>query len=144
MAQRERKGNLKKPAKEEAGQKDWSPNGWIKIQWIGQIKTFFREVRIELKKVTWPSRKETIAATAMVIILSVLVAFFLGFLDVGLSQSGWHLLLERSLGRKRRGLEHKWYIVHTYSGFEHKVKLALEEHIKSLGKEDLFSNSCSH
>lgn len=36
-------------------------------------------------------------------------------------------------------MEHKWYIVHTYSGFEHKVKLALEEHIKSLGKEDLFS-----
>ena len=30
----------------------------------------------------------------------------------------------------------KWYVVHTYSGFEHKVKLALEEHIKSLGKED--------
>jgi len=37
-------------------------------------------------------------------------------------------------------VEHKWYIVHTYSGFEHKVKLALEEHIKSLGKEDLFSD----
>jgi transcription antitermination factor NusG len=37
-------------------------------------------------------------------------------------------------------VEHKWYIVHTYSGFEHKVKLALEEHIKSLGKEELFSN----
>ena len=31
-----------------------------------------------------------------------------------------------------------WYIVHTYSGFEHKVKLALEERIKNEGKEDFF------
>jgi len=32
----------------------------------------------------------------------------------------------------------QWYIVHTYSGFEHKVKAALEERIKSAGKEALF------
>jgi transcriptional antiterminator NusG len=32
----------------------------------------------------------------------------------------------------------KWYIVHTYSGFENRVKLALQEKIKSLGKEKLF------
>jgi transcription termination/antitermination protein NusG len=32
----------------------------------------------------------------------------------------------------------EWYIVHTYSGFEHKVKLALEERIKAERKEALF------
>jgi len=32
----------------------------------------------------------------------------------------------------------KWYGVHTYSGFENKVKLALEERIRQLGVEDLF------
>ncbi len=32
----------------------------------------------------------------------------------------------------------QWYIVHTYSGFEHKVKSALEERIKAEGKEALF------
>jgi preprotein translocase subunit SecE len=63
-----------------------------KNQWIGQVRDFFREVRIELKKVTWPSRKETIAATGMVIVLSVLVAFFLGLLDVGLSKAVAFLL----------------------------------------------------
>lgn len=31
-----------------------------------------------------------------------------------------------------------WYIVHTYSGFEHKVKTALEERIKNEGKEASF------
>ncbi|MDF1581356.1 MAG: transcription termination/antitermination protein NusG [Desulfuromonadales bacterium] len=32
----------------------------------------------------------------------------------------------------------KWYGVHTYSGFENKVKLSLEERIRSLGVEDMF------
>lgn len=32
-----------------------------------------------------------------------------------------------------------WYVVHTYSGYENKAKLALEERIKSLKKEELFS-----
>lgn len=32
----------------------------------------------------------------------------------------------------------QWYVVHTYAGFEHKAKLALEERIKSLGKQDSF------
>jgi len=32
----------------------------------------------------------------------------------------------------------KWYIVHTYSGFEHKVKKSLEERIKALGQEKFF------
>jgi preprotein translocase subunit SecE len=81
------KGNLKKPALKE-GSEEGLATKWVgKIQWIGQVKDFLREVRTELKKVTWPSRKETIAATGMVIILSVLVAFFLGLLDVGLAKT---------------------------------------------------------
>lgn len=35
-------------------------------------------------------------------------------------------------------MELKWYIVHTYSGFEHKVKANLESRIKTLGQEDYF------
>ncbi len=31
-----------------------------------------------------------------------------------------------------------WYVVHTYSGYENKAKLALEERIKSLGKDEFF------
>lgn len=31
-----------------------------------------------------------------------------------------------------------WYVVHTYSGYEHKAKAALEERIKALGKQDRF------
>ncbi len=32
----------------------------------------------------------------------------------------------------------KWYVVHTYSGFEEKVKTVIEDQVKLLGKEDLF------
>ena len=32
----------------------------------------------------------------------------------------------------------KWYIVHTYSGFENKVKKSLEERVKALGQEEFF------
>jgi preprotein translocase subunit SecE len=49
-------------------------------------KQFFREVRVELKKVTWPSRKETIASTSVVLITVVMVSFFLGIVDLGLSR----------------------------------------------------------
>lgn len=36
-------------------------------------------------------------------------------------------------------MAHKWYIVHTYSGYEQKAKAALDERIKSLKQEELFS-----
>ena len=52
-----------------------------------RTRQFFREVRIELKKVTWPSRKETIASTSVVIVLVFLIAVYLGVLDMILSRA---------------------------------------------------------
>ena len=46
---------------------------------------FLREVKIELKKVTWPSRKQTLGSTAVVIILVIIISLFLGMVDFGLS-----------------------------------------------------------
>ncbi len=48
--------------------------------------TFLQEVWAELKKVHWPSRKETYAATAVVVVIVALVASFLGLVDFFLSQ----------------------------------------------------------
>ncbi len=44
---------------------------------------FVREVISELKKVTWPTREETIKLTAVVIVLSIIVGAFIGLLDIG-------------------------------------------------------------
>ena len=46
---------------------------------------FLREVKVELKKVTWPSRKQTIGSTAVVIVLVMLISLFLGVVDLGIS-----------------------------------------------------------
>ena len=46
---------------------------------------FLREVKVELKKVAWPSRKQTLGSTAVVIVLVVLISLFLGVVDMGLS-----------------------------------------------------------
>jgi len=45
---------------------------------------FLREARVELKKVKWPTRKELLASTAMVIFLVLIAALFLGVIDFGL------------------------------------------------------------
>jgi len=34
----------------------------------------------------------------------------------------------------------KWYVVHTYSGYENKVKLSLKERVEAAGKQDFFSD----
>lgn len=47
---------------------------------------FFREVRVELKKVTWPNRKQTAASTVVVIVLVFIIAAFLGLVDFSLSK----------------------------------------------------------
>ncbi|MEO1100709.1 MAG: preprotein translocase subunit SecE [Pseudomonadota bacterium] len=52
-----------------------------KKQRIGPI-TFARQVRTEGSKVTWTSRQETIAATIMVVIMSIIVALFLFATDL--------------------------------------------------------------
>ena len=52
---------------------------------LAKTTEFLREVKVELKKVTWPSRKETVASTAVVIILVVIISSFLGLVDMGLS-----------------------------------------------------------
>jgi len=46
---------------------------------------FLREVKIELKKVTWPSRKQTMGSTLVVIVLVSIISVFLGIVDIGLS-----------------------------------------------------------
>ena len=48
---------------------------------------FFKEAKIELSKVVWPTRKETIRLTSVVIGVSVAVGLFLGSLDFIFTQT---------------------------------------------------------
>lgn len=53
---------------------------------IKKIKEFLINVRSELKRVTWPSRKEIVASTIMVIVTSFVLGVFLGLVDISLSK----------------------------------------------------------
>lgn len=46
-----------------------------------KIIKFFQEVRLEMKKVTWPSRKEVTGSTGVIIITVIIVAVYLGIID---------------------------------------------------------------
>ena len=48
---------------------------------VNTISNFFKEVYGEYKKVTWPSRKQTISATIMVVIMVVFFAIYIGAVD---------------------------------------------------------------
>jgi preprotein translocase subunit SecE len=52
-----------------------------------QVAEFFKESWQELKKVHWPSRKETYAATLVVIVVVVLISIFLAVVDLGLTKA---------------------------------------------------------
>ncbi len=56
---------------------------------------FIGDIVGELKKVTWPSRRDTVRLTIMVIIVCVAVGLFLGALDYGFSELVAKLLLGR-------------------------------------------------
>ena len=43
---------------------------------------FIREVKVELASVKWPSRRETLKLTGLVIAVSLFVALYIGWLDL--------------------------------------------------------------
>ncbi len=51
-----------------------------------KISKFLREVKVELKKVSWPSRREISGSTGVVIVTVLIVAMYLGILDNILQQ----------------------------------------------------------
>ena len=53
---------------------------------------FVKEAWQELRKVHWPTGKETYAATVIVVVVVVVVALFLGLVDFGLSFAMRHIL----------------------------------------------------
>ena len=46
------------------------------------ITNFLKEVRVELSKVSWPTRKQTVFYTVVVVVLSLFFAAILGLLDL--------------------------------------------------------------
>lgn len=53
---------------------------------IQKVTQFLKEAKVELKKVVWPSPKQTLASTAVVIIIVFIVSIYLGIIDFALAK----------------------------------------------------------
>ena len=48
---------------------------------IQKVKSFFKEVFVEMKRVSWLSQKDVLKYTGIVLVITIVVAVFLGGLD---------------------------------------------------------------
>ena len=99
---------------------------------------------------TWPTRREVWATTVVVILMSTFFGVYLYLVDIELVERSWPGFSEgRTLTRgwsvRREGgvmrtmtddKTKQWYIIHTYSGFENKVKESLEQRVQAYGLQD--------
>jgi preprotein translocase subunit SecE len=60
--------------------------GSCDVGFVTRVREFVREVIAEFRKVTWPSRGELMNSTTVVIVVTVVLAFFLGAVDIGLAR----------------------------------------------------------
>jgi preprotein translocase subunit SecE len=56
------------------------------MQVVARIREFVQEVLVEFRKVTWPSRQELVNSTVVVIVVTVVLALFLGAVDIVLAR----------------------------------------------------------
>ena len=54
--------------------------------WLSNTRTFFTEVRNEMRRVTWPSRREVYATTVVVILVSAFFGLYLWGLDLAIDK----------------------------------------------------------
>ena len=55
-------------------------------QKIEDLRVFFDQAKVELKKVVWPDKQETISTSSAVLLLVVVLALFLGVVDLVLTK----------------------------------------------------------
>jgi transcriptional antiterminator NusG len=80
---------------------------------VKRFRQFLKESWSELKKVSWPNRMQVRNLTVLVFVVSFIVGLYITVAD-----SFFDL------------------VIHTYSGYENKVKANLEHRIESMGMED--------
>ena len=103
-----------------------------KTNWLDAIKAQF-------KRIIWPTKEEAARRSAVVLAVSVLLGVIIAVLDrvlllltdVIISQKG-----ENMADRNEYLEDPMWYVVHTYSGYENKVKTNIDKSIQNLHLED--------
>ena len=82
---------------------------------------FLQQVRTEVSKVTWPTRRETVITTIMVLVMVIMAALFFLVADQVLQLSRDRRRSVSAGKGQADPMTARWYIVHAYSNFERKV-----------------------
>jgi preprotein translocase subunit SecE len=76
----------KPAAKAGKGKDEAASSGTSLMARFESAKEFFEQSKVELKKVTWPTRDETVRTGVAVLVFSVIMALYLGVVDFALSR----------------------------------------------------------
>lgn len=79
MASKKGKGTIQ-------GQEAAQPSSSGLMLKLHEAREFFEQSKAEMKKVVWPSRKETVATSVAVVVFTVVASLFLGLVDFGLTK----------------------------------------------------------
>jgi preprotein translocase subunit SecE len=75
-----------KPKKADLPKKTPKKSDEPRFAWVQAARDYLREVVYELRKVVWPSRKETIGSTIVVLVIVIISGVYLGVVDLVLSR----------------------------------------------------------
>ncbi len=56
------------------------------MTFLTRTQEFFREVIAEFRRVNWPSRQALINSTVVVLVVTLVISFFLGAVDISLAR----------------------------------------------------------
>jgi preprotein translocase subunit SecE len=56
------------------------------VNFLRRAQEFVKEVMVEFRKVTWPTGQQLVNLTVVVIVVTVVLAFFLGGVDIALAR----------------------------------------------------------
>jgi len=75
------KNVFSRPSSPATTKQSTGPRGTVSTKPQGRLRTFLREVRIEMSKVTWPPRKELVTSTGVVIVAVIIAGVYIGVWD---------------------------------------------------------------
>lgn len=96
-------------------------------------KSWFKGLKAEFNKIVWPDKESLAKQSVAVIIISVILGVIISILDLGIKY-GIDVLIKQDKGDDMS--ETNWYVVHTYSGYENKVKANIEKTIENRKLQD--------